>query len=84
MLKQVENVNIKSMNGFRAIQETPIFIGKWACSSAVRAGTQFKKEFLRAFSLRCAAWLTLGISIVRHSHGVAQNCAVLQQKIRRP
>ena len=38
MLKQVGNVNIKSINDFRPIQETPFLIGKWACSSAVRAG----------------------------------------------
>ena len=32
------NVSIESMSDFWALQETPFFIGKWACSSAVRAG----------------------------------------------
>jgi hypothetical protein len=40
-----------------------------------------KKEFLRAFSLRCAPLRTPGVSAIQLSQRMAQNCAVLQQKI---
>ena len=56
-------------------------LATWACSSAVRAGdSEFKKEFLRSFSRRCTALLKLGISVVRHSRKLAQNCAVCANK----
>jgi hypothetical protein len=43
-----------------------------------------KKEFLRWFSQYGTALPMLGISVMQLSQGVAQHCAVLQQKIFRP
>jgi hypothetical protein len=45
---------------------------------------QFKKEFLRAFSLRCAVLLTPGIRESQNLRCVTQSCAGLQPKISMP
>src|SRR5215469_7092878 len=57
-------------------------VASWCNGSTRDSG--FMKEFLRAFSPRYTAWRMLGNSVVSHSHGVTQNCVVLQQKFLRP